>query len=187
MPSQGCTSGSEWHAGGWRRSPFPTLPPRSTAMHFPCPWRTREPSFTHPARPLRAVRSLNSRRRQHRPADFLDVFVRDAFVKKVAHRVHENHLRLGPADRVPKLLGYEPQIESKFEWMAGHTAKPFRERLGVAMRAAGANLRAASHRIPRCIRPLDFGIVTHAQSSFWADHSVAGWTNAGYPSSSICR
>jgi hypothetical protein len=35
------------------------------------------------------------------------------------------------------------------------------------MDAAGADLRAAPRRIPRCVRPLDFRIVTHASSSIY--------------------
>src|SRR5207247_11171169 len=70
-------------------------------------------------------------------------------------------LRLRPADRVAQLFWDEPQIETELEGMAGHTAKPFRKGLGVAMRTARADFPAASNRIPRRVRPFDFRIVAH--------------------------
>ena len=105
--------------------------------------------------------------RQHHPANFLDVFVRHALVKEVAHRIDENLLGLGPTNRIAQLLRHEPQIETKLKGMARHTAEPLRERLRVAMRAARADFRAASNWIPRRVCPFNFRIITHSSRSRW--------------------
>jgi hypothetical protein len=57
--------------------------------------------------------------------------------------------------RLLKLLGNKPEIETLFERVPGYAAEAFGERLGVTELAPGADLRAASHRVPGCVRPFD--------------------------------
>src|SRR5438445_7865168 len=123
---------------------------------------------------LEAVRPLGQNligvpvRRRHHAGDRDDVVIRHVLVKKVAHRVHENHPGRPPAKRVAKFFGNEPQVEAKLERMTRHTAKTLGEGLGVTMHAAGTDLGASPNRIPSCVRPLDFRFVAHMWSSFVA-------------------
>jgi len=86
-------------------------------------------------------------------------------MEEVAHRVHEDPARRRPTDRVAELLRYEPEIEAELKRMTFYAAETFGERLGVAMLAARADLRAAAHRIPRGIRPFDLGVFAHGSSA----------------------
>ena len=103
-----------------------------------------------------------------------DVTVRHAVVEQVAHRVDENLLGPGPADRVPDLLLHETEVEAKLERMIWDSAKSFGKGFGVAVRATGADLRATAHRVLGCVRPFDFGVVTHDPSFVTGEHTVAG-------------
>ena len=93
--------------------------------------------------------------------DPLDVVVGNVLVEQVAHRVDEDHLRRAPPQRLRELLRDEPQIEALLVRMAWHAAEPLGERLGVAVLAAGADLRAAADRVPRRVGPLDFRVLSH--------------------------
>src|SRR5665213_1901976 len=84
-----------------------------------------------------------------------DVLVRYVAVEQVAHRVYEDALRLLPFERLHDALSSERQVEAALERVAGHAAEALRERLGVAVIAAGANLRAAGDGVPGRIRPFD--------------------------------
>ena len=91
----------------------------------------------------------------HHLEDARDVVERDALVEEVAHRVDEDHPRLAPRERQLQPLGPEAQVEALLVGVTGHAAEPLRERLGVAVRAAGRHLVAARDRVPRRVRPLD--------------------------------
>ena len=61
-----------------------------------------------------------------------------------------------PTEWFAELFGNDAQIETKLERMTAHTAETLGECLGVAVRAAGANLGASTNGIPSCVSPLDF-------------------------------
>src|SRR4051812_1246604 len=82
-------------------------------------------------------------------------------MEQVAHRVHEDHSRLGPAQRIRELLRDQPNIETLLEWMSLHAPEPLGESLRIAVLAARADLRAPAHRVPRCVGPFDFRIEAH--------------------------
>ena len=50
---------------------------------------------------------------------------------------------------------FTAKVEAGFERVAGRSTKPLRKPLGIAIVAACADLRAARHRIPRRVSPLD--------------------------------
>ena len=60
--------------------------------------------------------------------------------------------------RFGKLLGHEAEIESLLVRVAGHTAKPLCEGLGVAVLAARTDLRAPARGVPGRVGPLDVRI-----------------------------
>ena len=70
---------------------------------------------------------------KHHPADHLDVVVRNLLVEEVTHRIDEDLPRAGPADRVAELFRDQAEVETEFERVTFHAAKPLGERLGVAM------------------------------------------------------
>jgi hypothetical protein len=65
--------------------------------------------------------------------------IRDAFVKKIAHRIDEDHSRRLPFQRLGKFLWDKAKVESLLEGMAGDATKPFGEGFGVAVRATWAD------------------------------------------------
>lgn len=120
-----------------------------------------------PAHALRALRQHLigvSRRGVHRKPHFLDELVRYVLVKQVAHTVDEHATWLLPVVRLLKSLRSKNEIKSSLKVMAGDTAPPLRECLGVAMITTRRNFRATRDGIPRCIGPLDRTICTHLRS-----------------------
>ena len=65
--------------------------------------------------------------------------------------------------------------------MARHAAEPLGERLGVAVSAAGADLRAAPDGVPGRVRPLDRGRLCHRifVSVAWQTSRVEGGHREG--------
>src|SRR5262249_6268562 len=49
----------------------------------------------------------------------------------------------------------------KFKRMPWDAAKPLGEGFRVAMSTSGTDFRAATHRIPGCVRPFNLGIIAH--------------------------
>ena len=97
----------------------------------------------------------------HGVEDAVDEIGRDLLVEQVAHRIDEDPPRPFPRKRLGQPLRAPREVESVLEGMAGRAAKPLREALGVAVVAAARDLRAARHRVPRRVRPLDGGSVAH--------------------------
>src|SRR5688572_21396860 len=93
------------------------------------------------------------------------VVVGDAGVEEVAHRVHENHPGRPPAERLNELFRNKPKVKTLFVRMSRYAAKTLRERLGIAMRTSGTDLRAPSDRIPGRIRPFDLRVQSHEISA----------------------
>ena len=84
-----------------------------------------------------------------------DVRPQDLLVEEVAHRVHKDHPGALPRERLQEALRSERQVEASLERVPGYAAKSLREPSGVAIVAASADFRAAGHRVPRRVRPLD--------------------------------
>jgi len=91
-----------------------------------------------------------------------DVLIGDVLVEEVAHRVDEHDARAAPAQRHLQALRPQAQVEALLVGVARHTAPALGERLGVAMRASGRDLRASRHRVPRGLGPLDGAHLCHA-------------------------
>src|SRR5882757_8107705 len=85
----------------------------------------------------------------------------DFLMKKIAHRVHENHPGSLPSERLEEPFGPQRQVKACSERMTGDTSKAFREPLGVAIVTTGADLCAAGDRVPGRICPLDSAVVSH--------------------------
>jgi hypothetical protein len=68
--------------------------------------------------------------------------------------IDEDHARPFPVERLGETLGPDGQVETAFEGVSRHAAKALGEAGGIAIIAAGADLGATSHRVPRCIGPL---------------------------------
>jgi hypothetical protein len=91
----------------------------------------------------------------HYPTNGFDVGVGNALLKEIAHRIHEYEFRRAPRERLRQLLGNQLQVEALLVRMALDPAKPLGKRLGVAVFTTGADLCAAAHGVPGCVRPFD--------------------------------
>src|SRR5665213_2650215 len=99
----------------------------------------------------------------HHLKDSPNKLQRHVLVKKIAHRVHENRAWPFPAEGITQGFGnllntvvpVPPGVDdievmpSSPDWC--HCCEPCRHSLGVAVLAAGADPRAADHRVPRPI------------------------------------
>ena len=91
----------------------------------------------------------------HHSANRLNVIIRHTILKKIAHRVHKHELWGAPKERLCQFRGDQAKVESLLIRMPFDSAKPLRKRLGIAMLAAGTDLRAAANRIPGRVGPFD--------------------------------
>lgn len=82
-------------------------------------------------------------------------------MKKIAHRIHENHSWLSPTERLLNTFWAQGQIKSKFERMTSRSTEAFRETLGVTVVAAAADLGATRDGIPGCVSPFDRRRICH--------------------------
>ena len=76
-------------------------------------------------------------------------------MKKVAHRIDENHLRLFGSQRLIDPVRSKDQVKTLFKWVVFDAAKTLGKSLCVTVVAARANLRTPGNRIPRKIRPFN--------------------------------
>ena len=97
----------------------------------------------------------------HDLKDRLDVFIRDLFVKQVAHAVDENAPGLTPLQRQLQQVLMQTQTKAVPVTSVAHGRKAQSEALRVAILAARTDLRATGDRIPGGIRPLDGRVVSH--------------------------
>jgi len=129
------------------RPPFCAIPSAQKIAHQRGPLREHLKCV-----PVSALHSVTHAR---------DKLVRDFFMEQITHRVNEDHTRLAPAQRLFETLRTQRQIKAVFKRMASGSTKAFRETLGIAMVAPGADFRAARYRIPRRIRPFYRGRICH--------------------------
>ena len=97
----------------------------------------------------------------HGVEDAVDEISRYPLVEQVAHRIDEDPPRPFPRKRLLQPLRAQCEIEPVLEGMAGRVAKPLGEAFGITVIATARDLRAARHRIPSRVRPLDRGSVAH--------------------------
>lgn len=76
-------------------------------------------------------------------------------MKQVAHRVHENPPRRFPRARQIKRVFVQRHSKAPAVAVIPHRSQTQRQAFGIAVLAAGADLRATRHRIPRRLCPFD--------------------------------
>src|SRR5205823_2935574 len=86
----------------------------------------------------------------------------DPLVEKVAHRVHEDHSRAAPLQRLAQALRPQAEVEPLLVMMAANAAPPLGEGLRVTVGAPRAHLIATGDRVPRRLCPLDRRRLRHA-------------------------
>src|ERR1035438_1240858 len=91
----------------------------------------------------------------HDLCDLQNVTIRNGFVEKVAHGINKYFPWTLPAKWLLNLLRDQANIESLFKRMSWNTTKSLRKSFCITVLASGADLRAATYRIPRCVRPFD--------------------------------
>lgn len=91
----------------------------------------------------------------HRIEHAPNEFAWNLLVKQIAHRIHENHARGTPAERLLQTLGSKCEVKAGFERMSGRPAKTLGKTFSVAMIATGTDLGAPGDRVPSCVGPLD--------------------------------
>jgi hypothetical protein len=82
-------------------------------------------------------------------------------LKQVAHAVHKNRSRSRTLERLGHFFRHQLQVEALFVRMAFDAAKTLGKCLRVAVFAARTDFGTAPKGIPRCISPLDFGVIAH--------------------------
>lgn len=82
-------------------------------------------------------------------------------MEQVAHGVHENHLRLFPAERQIDRVRVDSQLEAVAVVGRAHGMKPAGHSFGIAVPASGADFRAAGDGVPGAFGPFNGGIQGH--------------------------
>jgi hypothetical protein len=86
-------------------------------------------------------------------------------MKQIAHRVHENGPGTAPCHGEAQRMGVTSHTEAvTVVWLA-HRLKPPGHPLGIAVSAAGTDLRAAGNRVPGRPRPFDLRNLRHSYQS----------------------
>jgi DNA invertase Pin-like site-specific DNA recombinase len=117
----------------------------------------------------------------HGIEDTVDERAANILVKEVAHRIHEDHARLLPKQRLTEPCRPKFQVETLLVRMIRYTSPAFCKTLGVAVIAPETDLRAACYRVPSRVRPFDFcancSSIFHEDSAAYAVHKER---TAGY-------
>src|SRR5262245_9058978 len=121
----------------------------------------RPEQIAHPFRALREDLERVPVSQMHHVNYSKNVLVRNIFVKQVAHRVHEDHPRCGPAQWFGQLFRNQSQVESLFIRVSWDSPKPFSKGLRIAVSASRADFRASTYWVPRGVGPFDAGTVAH--------------------------
>jgi hypothetical protein len=105
---------------------------------------------------------------------------RHVVVKKIAHRVDENRLRLLPPERELKSIGVQRQSKPIRIFLLPHFLQAIRHSLGITVIASRAQCIAPRRRIPSGLCPLNRRFMRHAAfrsqiavEPFWKDFAVA--------------
>src|SRR5262249_11267517 len=116
---------------------------------------------------LEGVLACLSHHREH----LLDKLERDLRMEEIAHRVHEDHARPPPAERLLESAWPELKVEALLVRVARNTTPALGKGLGVTVSAARRNLRAPGYRVPGGLGPLDCAAVCQVAILFgfvWA-------------------
>lgn len=97
----------------------------------------------------------------HYVANGVKVVERNVAMKKIAHRVYKNSLRLFPLKWKIKHLRHEAKVKSLLVRVSFHAAPALGECCSITMRATWADHRAATDGIPSCVGPFNFGFIAH--------------------------
>ena len=89
---------------------------------------------------------------------------RDIFVKEIAHGVDENGAGLFPIERYLQSMRVQGELEAVGIVGAAHRLEAAREAFGVAVFAAGTDLRAAGDGVPSGLSPFNLRVLGHATS-----------------------
>ncbi len=79
----------------------------------------------------------------HHACDVLDIFVRDAGMKEIAHAVYKHSAWSGPLEWIAQFFRNESKIEASLIGMTRYTTEAFGERFRIAMFTSRADFSAA--------------------------------------------
>ena len=114
-----------------------------------------EPKLRQPLRSLGEDLERMPRGLLHGAEDLSDEGEGNLLVEKVAHAVHEDRAGLLPCERQFQTLWPKSEVEALLEVVAWNATPALGKNLGIAMLAAGTNLRTTCDRVPGRIRPLN--------------------------------
>jgi hypothetical protein len=92
---------------------------------------------------------------------FLDETQGNALMEKIAHGVHENHLRTFPRERQGQYVVMNSEVETVGIIGLTHCLQSARHSFRVAIPASLAYLGAAGQRVPCGLCPFNDGIYAH--------------------------
>ena len=98
---------------------------------------------------------------QHDLNDSLYKSVRNFFMKKVAHRVDEDHTGAFPFNGNVEVLRHKNNIEAMFERMSFDASPAFSKGVSITVFTTITYFITSSDRVPCGIRPLYFAVVAH--------------------------
>lgn len=91
----------------------------------------------------------------HYVEDLLNIVQRDILMKKIAHRIDEDRLRLFPAKRPFEHMRLERKLETICIVPLTHRLQTSRHLFRVAILTARTKLVTAGHRVPGRLGPFD--------------------------------
>ena len=94
-------------------------------------------------------------RRANYAEDLIEELVRNVFMKKVAHRIHEVDRRFHARQRLAETARMQGELKTRVVPPGAHGLETTRHHFGVAMLAAWGDFRATRRRVPSLLSPLD--------------------------------
>lgn len=84
-----------------------------------------------------------------------DELIGNVVVEQIRHAVNEDPLWTRPPKRLKQLPRRKANVKSLLERVAGDTANPFREYLGIAVRTTWTDFCTPANRVPRIVCPFN--------------------------------
>src|SRR4051794_11365722 len=84
----------------------------------------------------------------HRVKHLVQKLSRDLFVEEITHGIYEHSTWSTPMQWLFQLVRSQREVEAVRKWMIRRAAESLCYSLGIAVIAAGANLRATADRVP---------------------------------------
>jgi hypothetical protein len=100
-------------------------------------------------------------------------------VEEIAHAVDEDPSGLTPSKGKIELVWVQRHPESRAVPRIPHGLKTACKTLGVAMLAAGADLRTSGDGIPRGVSPFDRRVITHDEEGITTEVLTARYSPRG--------